>query len=388
MNAPDAQCPFSQDVLPEAAEARSFWLSESHDPVLEAQIFLHQMARETGMKDIERRIDTMKDEVKRTGLWNQTSEELTFGARVAWRNSIRCIGRMFWPSLKVFDARSLTRPDEIFEAILAHIRWSTNSGDLRPALTVFRPGEPRIRILNPQLILYAGYLAADGKVLGDPKNVKLTNFAMKMGWRGDGTEFDILPIVLKVGEQPPELIEIPQADVLQVKLQHPERPEFAQLGLKWFALPAVSGMALDLGGVQYSAAPSSGVYQGTEIGCINLGDPRRYAKLDKVAAILGLDTSLKNPLWRDQAMVELNRAVLHSFRQAGVRIMDHHALSESFLKFRRREAEAGREVFGHWPWLVPPMSSNLAAHWHDPTLKRVIQKPGYFYQPAPELMHC
>ena len=98
-----------------------------------------------------------------------------------------------------------------------------------------------------------------------------------------------------------------------------------------------------------------------------------------------MDVSRQNPLWRDQAMVELNRAVLHGFAERKVRIMDHHALSESFEKFRKRENSAGRETYGHWPWLVPPMSSNLAAHWHDPTLKKVILKPGYFYQPVPEL---
>lgn len=84
-------------------------------------------------------------------------------------------------------------------------------------------------------------------------------------------------------------------------------------------------------------------------------------------------------------MVELNRAVLHSFSEAGVRIMDHHTLSESFDKFRQRERVKGREVYGHWPWLIPPLSSNLAAHWHDATLKKVILKPGYFYQHVPEL---
>jgi len=144
-------------------------------------------------------------------------------------------------------------------------------------------------------------------------------------------------------------------------------------------------MALDMGGVQFTAAPSSGIYQGTEIGSVNLGDPRRYDRLPAVAEALGLDVSRRNPLWRDQAMVELNRAVLHGFAEAGVRIMDHHALSESFEKFRRREEAAGHMAHGHWPWLVPPLSSNLAAHWHDPTLKKVILKPGYFYQPVPEL---
>lgn len=366
-------------------KTESFWLSPCLDPAREAEAFLEQMARETARTDADRRIAEVRAEFARHGTWSPTTEEATFGARVAWRNSVRCVGRMFWPSLKVFDARDLSGPGEIFEAIRSHIRWSTNDGDLRPALTLFRPGEPRIRILNSQLILYAGYEQADGTVLGDPKNVPLTRLARRLGWRGNGTAFDPLPIILRLGNAAPTFHELPRAEILEVRIRHPDTDRLDHLGLRWFALPAVSGMALDMGGVQFSAAPSSGVYQGTEIGSVNLGDPRRYDRLPAVAAALGLDTGRRNPLWRDQAMVELNRAVLYSFTEAGARIMDHHSLSESFGKFRKRETAAGRETYGHWPWLVPPLSSNLADHWHDSTLKKVILKPGYFYQPVPEL---
>jgi nitric-oxide synthase, bacterial len=363
----------------------SFWLTPCSEPAGEAEAFLHQMRCEGALSDVTMRLEGVRSEIARTGTWSPTTEEAIFGARIAWRNSIRCVGRMFWPSLQVFDARDLSTPGEIFEAVRSHIRWSTNGGDLRPALTLFRPGEPRIRILNAQLILYAGYVRADGTVLGDPKNVPLTRLATRLGWRGAGTGFDPLPLIIRIGDAAPTLHELPRSEILEVPIRHPDTDRLDRLGLRWFALPAVSGMALDMGGVQFTAAPSSGVYQGTEIGSVNLGDPRRYDRLPAVADALGLDMSRRNPLWRDQAMVELNRAVLHAFAEAGVRIMDHHALSESFDKFRKRERAAGREAYGHWPWLVPPLSSNLAAHWHDPSLKKVILKPGYFYQPVPEL---
>jgi nitric-oxide synthase len=370
---------------PAPPQSDSFWLSPCSDALGEMESFLRQIGSEGILANVEMRLAEVRAEFARRGTWSPTTEEATFGARVAWRNSVRCVGRMFWPSLKVFDARDLSTSAEIFEALRSHIRWSTNDGDLRPALTLFRPGKPHIRILNSQLILYAGYRQADGAICGDPKNVALTRLAQRLGWRGEGTVFDPLPLMIRIGDDPPTLHELPGSEILEVAIRHPDSDRLDRLGLKWFALPAVSNMALDMGGLQFTAAPSSGVYQGTEIGSVNLGDPRRYNMLPAVAEALGLDVSRQNPLWRDQAMVELNRAVLHGFAEKGVRIMDHHALSESFEKFRKRENSAGRETYGHWPWLVPPMSSNLAAHWHDPTLKKVILKPGYFYQPVPEL---
>lgn len=269
-------------------EADSFWVRPIGDPVREAEAFLRQMAAEQDGVDLAARLSEMRDAFARTGRWDPSTGEVTYGARVAWRNSVRCVGRMFWPSLKVFDARDPRSPDQVFEAIRAHVRWSTNGGDLRPALTLFRAGEPRIRILNPQLILYAGYRRADGTVLGDPKNVWITEVARSLGWRGAGTRFDLLPLVLRFGEGTPVLYELPPDEVLEVELRHPEVGAFDRLGLRWFALPAVSGMALDLGGTLYPAAPSTGVYQGTEIGSVNLGDPRRYDQLPAVADALGL----------------------------------------------------------------------------------------------------
>ena len=48
----------------------------------------------------------------------------------------------------------------------------------------------------------------------------------------------------------------------------------------------------------------------------------RAADLLLAAARMGLDMSKDRSLWRDQAMVELNVAVLHSFDAAGVTITD------------------------------------------------------------------
>jgi len=55
---------------------------------------------------------------------------------------------------------------------------------------------------------------------------------------------------------------------------------FADLNLRWFVVPAVSGMLFDCGGLQFPAAPFNGWYMSTEIGCRNLCDANRYNLLE------------------------------------------------------------------------------------------------------------
>lgn len=53
---------------------------------------------------------------------------------------------------------------------------------------------------------------------------------------------------------------------------------FQELGLKWYCLPAVSGMLLDCGGLEFPGIPFNGWYMGTEI-ARDLGDSNRYNML-------------------------------------------------------------------------------------------------------------
>jgi len=46
-----------------------------------------------------RRWMQIEDELERTGTYWQSAEELEYGAKVAWRNSTRCIGRLHCKSL-------------------------------------------------------------------------------------------------------------------------------------------------------------------------------------------------------------------------------------------------------------------------------------------------
>jgi len=65
-----------------------------------------------------------------------------------------------------------------------HIVYSTNEGNIRPAITVFparnspialsHGSKDAIRIWNKSLILYAGYENTNGEVTGDQGNVDFT----------------------------------------------------------------------------------------------------------------------------------------------------------------------------------------------------------------------
>ncbi len=54
---------------------------------------------------------------------------------------------------------------------------------------------------------------------------------------------------------------------------------FSELGLRWYAVPAVSGMLLDVGGLEFTACPFNGWYMSSEIGGRNFTDEYRYNML-------------------------------------------------------------------------------------------------------------
>ncbi|ANE46937.1 hypothetical protein SY83_12360 [Paenibacillus swuensis] len=351
----------------------------------EALAFIRICYKELGKspEQTEQRLEEVEREWDREGTYTHTLEELTYGSRMAWRNNSRCIGRLFWEGLDLFDARGADTEEAVAEALLAHMAYATNEGRVRAAITVFAPAaEGRvIRILNHQLVRYAGYAAPEG-VTGDPGSVAFTQLCMHLGWRGAGTAYDILPLLIQINDRTPRWFAIPDELVLEVPLSHPENEEFAELGLRWYAVPFISDMTLDLGGLQYTAAPFNGWYMGTEIGARNLADKDRYNQLPAVAEIFGLDTSTNTSLWKDQALVELNRAVLHSYKSKGVSIVDHHSAAEQFAIFERKEAACGREVNGRWSWLIPPMSPATTQVWHKPYAETDM-KPNYRHARCP-----
>jgi nitric-oxide synthase, bacterial len=334
----------------------------------EADRFLHQCYTELGRTaELPGRRRAVAAAIRADGTYDHTFAELEHGARVAWRNSSRCIGRLYWQSLKLRDRRDADRPVRIAAECVAHLREATNGGRIRPTITVFapdRPGRPAPRIRNEQLIRYAGYRVEDGGVMGDPRNIELTDTVRTLGWYGHGTAFDVLPVVIEAPGYRPYAHVLPQDCVLEVPLAHPRHPWFGELGVRWHAVPAISDMCLEIGGLHYPCAPFNGWYMGTEIGSRNLADADRYDLLPTVAANLGLDTTTDRTLWRDRALVELNVAVLHSYEAAGVTIADHHTEAHRFLKHVAKEERAGRVCPAEWSWIVPPLSGSATAVFH------------------------
>jgi len=353
----------------------------------QAAAFIRSYYEETkgSAQQCEARLSEVAAEIHETGTYTHTKQELTFGAKVAWRNNAKCIGRLFWDSLEVFDERSAETEEEIAAALLRHIGYATNGGRIRPTLTAFapqRPDGPDIRIWNHQLIRYAGYRTPNG-VVGDPASAELTEAIQSLGWKGRGTKYDVLPLVIQIGSREPKWFPIPDEAVVEVKFEHPDIPEFAGLGLQWYAVPILSDMALNVGGVRYTAAPFNGWYMGTEIGARNLADADRYDELPAIADLLGLDRSTNTTLWKDRALLELNSAVIHSFKANGVSIVDHHTAAEQFMRFMKREQEQGRDVNARWSWLIPPMSPAATPVWHRSDLSERDIDPDYVPQERP-----
>ena len=112
------------------------------------------------------------------------------------------------------------------------------------------------------------------------------------------------------------------------------------------------------------------------------GRQNRYDLLPAVAERLGLDISSKGTaLWRDRALTELNVAVLHSFRSAGVTMVDHHTASDQFMEFHRREQLCGRRVAADWRWIVPPQAGGICDVFHL-KMKNFHPVPNYYHSRA------
>ena len=143
------------------------------------------------------------------GGWVPTFEELEHGARMAWRNNARCIGRLFWPSLRVRDLRHVSDPDEVYMALLEHLAIGTNNGKIQPMATIFAP------------------------------------------------------IVIQKRGEAPRVYPPPTAQAMEVPITHPQFSWFADMGLKWYVIPVLSDMNLRMGGIDFAAAPFNGWYMGT-----------------------------------------------------------------------------------------------------------------------------
>jgi nitric-oxide synthase len=349
---------------------------------LKASSFLEQVYQELGLPALEQRLVDVHQEIETTGTYTHLPIELEHGARLAWRNSNRCIGRLYWKSLVLNDKRNATNTNEVFDALEEHLEMATNNGKILPLITVFPPLQPNgnspFRIWNKNLIRYAAHQQEDGTIIGDPDQLAFTKLCKQWGWTGNGGEYDILPLVVQANGELPTWRKLKQESVLEVDLAHPEYKWFSDLQLKWHAVPLISDMLLDVGGIQYPAAPFNGWYMVTEIGSRNLGDEKRYNKLPLIAQQMGLNMDKSNPFWKDKTLVVLNEAVHFSFQKSGVTLADHHAASEQFMKFIRNEEAENRTVNADWAWIVPPLSGSALKVFHQEYNNDVIS-PNFFY---------
>ena len=377
--APARACPVTADGTGPAPGRRMVLLAGGPAPgaepvlpgglLISAERFIRQFYGENQLGSPAGRLLHVRREIETSGTYLHTPDELAFAAQVAWRNSARCIGRLYWRSLRVRDRRDVTAAADIAAESVEHLRDATNGGRVRPVMTVFAPdapGRPGPRILSSQLIRYAGYRNPGGAVTGDPANVELTTLARDLGWPGrpQPGRFDVLPLLVQAAGEPVTLHELPADAILEVAIEHPQFRWFGELGLRWYAVPAISDMYLEAGGIRYPAVPFNGWYMCTEIGSRDLGDAARYAQLPVIAARMGLSLASDRNLWKDRAMTELNVAVLHSFAAAGVTITDHHTESARFLQHLDREERHGRVCPADWTWIVPPAASSATPVFH------------------------
>ncbi|SDC81626.1 nitric oxide synthase oxygenase [Actinokineospora iranica] len=303
-----------------------------HDSIHAAEQFLrmfHNARPNAG--HINSRLAKVRAEIAATGTYRHTPAELAFGARVALRESGWCPEDVPWRGLLVRDLRSVRDAADVAAECAKHLRMAGGDGAVRPMVSVFAPDSPwrpGPRIRNDQLVRYAGYREPgdEARVVGDRRYVDFTTGVCRLGWRPPATRgaFDRLPLVVETGHEGVSLHTLPREVVREVPLTHPDLPWFADLGLRWHAVPVISNMRLHIGGIDYPAAPYNGVYICRAIGEDVLADDDAYGLGPVIAEKLGLDTTSERTLWRDRVAVELNRAVLHSFDAAGVTI-EHSA---------------------------------------------------------------
>jgi nitric-oxide synthase, bacterial len=275
-------------------------------------------------------------------------DSLTWIARHAWRMADRCVGRSGWKSLIVRNRTELTEPEDIVADLEDHLRLTTNEGRIRPVATIYHPS---IRFRAEQLIRYAG----------DPQYAGYAATCHRLGWRGTGDTFDILPIVFELPDGTLHLASLDRSVILEVPIEHPTTPWLSGLGLRWHAAPVISNMLLRNEG-RYWPCVFGGWYATDEIAGRDLAPERRFDALPKVAEALGLSSDPRiEPLWRDLALGELHRAVVDSFRKAGVMFSTPQQEADRFRRHVDREHASGRTAPTDRTWLMPATNPILCS---------------------------
>mmetsp|Transcript_1755 Transcript_1755/g.3894 ORF Transcript_1755/g.3894 Transcript_1755/m.3894 type:complete len:1532 (+) Transcript_1755:163-4758(+) len=340
---------------------------------------------------LESRFSQIEEEIQATGSYIQTTEELETGARLAWRNSAKCVGRIAWNTLKIRDCRHIKDPDKMFKEVRQHLLEATAGTNIQSVMTVFKPQAATevfgTRFWSSQFVRYAAYKnMLTGKIVGDPANLEITEYLISNNlWTPPEkiSRFDVLPLVLKLpGKKKPIIHELPKDCIFEVDLEHPDRPELSALGLRWSTVPAISNFKMNLGGIVYQNMPFNGWFVSTEI-VRNLME--RYDVGPEIAAAIGLDTE-KNAMWRQMVSCEVEHMVLHSFQKHKFTIVDPMTVGRQFCTHVQREREQfGRECPGQWSWIGGLLGPTNPT-WHL-ELRDFLVKPQYEYASEGMLLH-
>ena len=246
---------------------------------VEAQSFLFELHREGFYQDeagYQLRLKQALEEIKADALedgvgggmpdfliggkWSQTTEELEFGVRRAWRNSRKCIMRSHCEELKLWDLRHVASSKQMATDLIFGLEQAFNQGNIQPTVFVFPARTINGRgpmIMNNQILQFAGYELEDGSILGDPMSVELTRTIIDLGWeppvQHERSRWDLLPLVTMAEGDKPFVAELPISLSQTVKIRHPQhRAQFEELDLRWVSFPALTRLGFDIGGVQYT----------------------------------------------------------------------------------------------------------------------------------------
>ncbi|OCK79887.1 hypothetical protein K432DRAFT_454237, partial [Lepidopterella palustris CBS 459.81] len=344
-----------------------------------------------------------RDEGTVGGNWMQTSKELEFGIRRAWRNARKCIMRSHCEELQLVDLRAVTTSKDMAIELIKGMTAAFDDGNIRPTVFVFPPraiDERGPMIWNSQVLSFAGYEIEDDSILGDPMNAQLTKDIIELGWKPPETKsrWDLLPLVTMAFGDAPAVVELPPNLRQLVDIRHPRySAEFERMDLKWVPFPALTRFGFDIGGVQYTATPFIGWFMDAEIGVRDLADSFRYNVLPEIALALGPEdiksVSLENfgdlPEYEklallSRAQAELNYAVHWSFQQSRVTLIDSLTASIKYCQYDDEfKKKNGFRLPADPYWLSPPQGSIIPL-WHrggapnyqpKPMISRHVENP-------------
>jgi nitric oxide synthase oxygenase domain/subunit len=335
--------------------------------VTEATSFIYCVAAELDWAAdvVAKRLLDVKEEIKITGTYTHTSEEIESGARIAWRNSSRVPED--WKSFEFRDYRKMETPDRIFSAVEEYLNIAKSGTNVRSILAVFKPKSPNYaygtRFWSSNFINYAGYQDRQG-VIGDPETLEFTEFLIQNKlWSPPQkrSEFDILPLVLKmVGEQKPYIHELSKESTHEVAIEHPTFRKIRQLGLRCTGISAISNKSLNLGGLEYQCCPFNGYSISSQVAQKLLKRNGVYEKLAKAMSI-----AMSERLYKEKVEHELQIAILHSFEKAGYAVRDPEEVAAALSKHCENERLEGRECLSQNPKVSTDSPPNVTVGKYD-----------------------